>query len=295
MKSLKILMLILASLLFLYQDAESLDYYKLYTPAGGMTADEIMEIAYHNKYSLFAQDYDLPDSEVFYIDPSGFTRTKLAERYRIVKGGEDNIKYKDLVVVTHPTQVKGLAILTWTYENPNKDQDVWLWIPALKKVRKISASEGDDAFMGSDLTVEEVSTRRFEDETYKLLREDTFAGYRFEQTGEMMFEGRPCFVIEAIPTKDHWYYAKRTVWVDKGFGGSIFEEYFDKNGDKFKTIFRGWDWYTDGALRYPTQTAIECKDLRTQHRTVVYNRQQNYDKGLDERKFTLRMLQRSKW
>jgi len=76
------------------------------------------------------------------------------------KADQEGISYKDLVVMTYPTQVKGLAVLTWTYQDPEKDQNVWLWIPSLKKVRKISASEDDDAFMGSDFTVEEVSTQR---------------------------------------------------------------------------------------------------------------------------------------
>jgi len=275
--------------------AAELEYYKVYKPETGMTADEIMQIVYHNKYSLFARDYDLPESEIFYVDPSGLVRTKLAERYRKVEGGSNDIQYKDLVVVTHPTSVKGLAILTWTFQNPERDQDVWLWIPAIKKVRKISASEDDDAFMGSDLTVEEVSTRRFEDETYRLIGEKDFDGYRFEHTGEMKFQGRPCFVIEAEPVNPHWYYAKRTVWVDKEMGGAIFEEYEDRNGDIFKTIYREWDWYTQGDLRYPTQNAIECKDQRTGHRTVVLNKNQKYDEGLDDSTFSLRTLQRSKW
>jgi len=275
--------------------AQDLNYYEVLKPQAGMSADEIMKIMYHNKYSLFARDYALPDSEVFYIDKSGFTRKKLAERYRIVMGGKDDVQYKDLVVVTYPTHSKGLAILTWTYEDPDRDQDVWLWIPSLKKVRKISASEDDDAFMGSDLTVEEVSTRRFKDETYTLLGEENFAGYQFEQTGEMKFQGKPCFKIEAIPKKPHWYYSKRVVWIDKETGGNIFEEYYDKIGKVFKTRFIQWEWYEKQGRQYATQTAIECKDLRTGHRTVIFNRDQHYDEGVDESKFTLRSLQRSKW
>jgi len=297
----KMIVLILVTAVFgfvwggdLAQSAE-LKYYQVYAPESGMTAEEIMRVVYHNKYSLFAHDYDLPDSEVLYVDPSGLVRKKLAKRYRRVEGGVNNLQYKDLVVVTYPSSVKGLAILTWTFENPERDQDVWLWIPSIKKVRKISASEDDDAFMGSDLTVEEVSTRRFEDETYRLIGEEDFEGYTLEETGEEKFSGRPCFVIEAAPVKPHWYYAKRTVWVDKEFGGIIFEKYFDKNDNLFKTIFREWDWYTADDLKYPTQVTIEGKDLRTGHRTVVFNKNQKYDKGLDESMFTLRTLERSKW
>ena len=143
--------------------AEDLEYGKLYSVTDGMSADDVMRIVYHNKYSLFAQDYNLPKTSILYVASDGFTRTKEAIRQRIVKAGDAEMSYKDIVVVTYPTQTKGLAVLTWTYEDPERDQDVWLWIPALKKIRKVSASESDDAIMGSDFTVEEVSTRKWKD------------------------------------------------------------------------------------------------------------------------------------
>ncbi len=271
-----------------------LDYYKVYTPKEGMSADEIMRIMYHNKYSLFAYDY-MQIGDVYYIDPSGFTRRREWKRMRLIKGGKDGISYKDIVVMTYPTQIKGLAVLTWTYEDPNKDQNVWLWLPSLKKVRKISASEDDDAFMGSDFTVEEVSTRRFEDETYKLIGEKNFKGYKFEYTGEVKFEGKPCFVIECVPKKPHWYYTKRVVWIDKDTGGNIFEEYYDKRGKLFKTLFREWVWADMGDKKYPIQVSLECKDLRTGHRTVIIMKDTAYDQGISEHNFTVKALMRSRW
>lgn len=274
--------------------AEGLEYYKVYTPKEGMSADEIMRIKYHNKYSLFAHDYQ-QTGKVIYVDKSGFTRKRRWKRMRITKAGEDGISYKDIVVFTYPTELKGLAVLTWTYEDPQKEQNVWLWLPSLKKVRKISASEDDDAFLGSDFTVEEVSTRRFEDEAYKLLGEKNFKGYEFEQTGEVKFKDKPCFVIEAKPLKPHWYYSKRIVWIDKETGGNIFEEYYDKKGRLFKTLFREWVWIDSGDKKYPTQVSLECKDLRTGHRTVILMEETKYDEGLSEYNFTVKALMRSRW
>lgn len=275
--------------------AQELEYYKLYSLEKGMSADEIMKIVYHNKYSLFVKDYQLPLARIYYVDKTGFTRTKDAIRERIVMAGKDGVSYKDIILVTQPTSAKGLAVLSWTYEEKDRDQDTWLWLPSLKKVRKVSASESDDAFMGSDFTVEEVSTRRFEDETYKLIGEKKFPGYTFEHTGEIKFKGTSCFVIEATPNKPHWYYSKRIVWVDMETGGNILDEYYDKNGKLFKTIFRDWTFYKPETKRYPRQAALECKDLRTGHRSVVVNSGEEYDVGLTERNFTVRTLERSKW
>lgn len=274
--------------------AEKLEYHKVYTPQEGMSAEEIMKIMYHNKYSLFARDYQ-QTGEVLYVDPSGFTRKRVWKRQRIVKAGQEGISYKDLVVMTYPTELKGLAVLTWTYEDPQKDQNVWLWIPSLKKVRKISASEDDDAFMGSDFTVEEVSTRRFEDESYKLIGSKNFPGYKFEHTGEVKFKDKPCFVVECTPLKPHWYYSKRIVWIDKDTGGNIFEEYYDKNGKLFKTLFREWVWTDLGDKKYPSQISLECKDLRTNHRTVILMEDTKYDQDLSEYDFTVKALMRSRW
>jgi hypothetical protein len=289
----RILFLILLLTLIGPTAAWSLDYHQLYLPQSGMSAEEIMRIKYHNKYSLFANDFDQTGT-VYYVDPSGFTRKRIWRRMRIIKGDGD-MSYKDLVVVTYPTQVKGLAVLTWTYEDPQKDQNVWLWIPSLKKARKISASEDDDAFMGSDFTVEEVSTRLFEDETYKLIGEENFPGYLFEQIGERKLEGQPCFVIEAYPKKAHWYYSKRMVWIDKRHGGNIFDEYYDKNGKLFKTLFIEWAFDDVGGKKYPYQIGREVKDLRTGHRTVILMDATRFDTGVSEYDFTVKALSRSRW
>ncbi|MBN2119830.1 MAG: outer membrane lipoprotein-sorting protein [Candidatus Omnitrophica bacterium] len=275
--------------------AQDLEYHKVYKLKDGMSAEEIMRIKYHNKYSLFAYDY-YSTSTIFYVDKSGFTRKKDAVRERIIKAGEDGISYKDLVIVTYPTESKGLAILSWTYADPKKEQDTWLWLPSLKKVRKISASEDDDAFMGADVTVQEVSTRGFQDETYELIGEEDFKGYLFEHTQELKFKGRPCFIIECRSTKPHWYYSKRIIWVDKDTGGNIFEEYYDKNDKLFKTLYRQWVWFDIGGGKlYPIQEALECKDLRTGHRTVVLIENSKYDQGISEQDFTVKSLMRSRW
>ncbi|MCM8801199.1 MAG: outer membrane lipoprotein-sorting protein [Candidatus Omnitrophica bacterium] len=274
---------------------KKLEYFKLYSPKEGMSAEEIMQIKYFNKYSLFANDFQ-QSGEVFYVEPNGNQRKRNWQRKRITKAGKDGIAYKDMIVMTYPTEVKGLAVLTWTYEDPNKEQDTWLWIPSLKKSRKVSASNADDSFMGSDFTVEEVSTRRFEDETYKLLEEKTFEGYKFDLTGEMKMVNRPCFVIECIPKRAYWYYSKRIVWVDKELGGAIFEEYYDRNGKLFKTLFREWKWIDiSSARKYPTQQSLVCKDIRTGHYTVITMKDTKYDQGLDERLFTVEAISQSRW
>jgi hypothetical protein len=275
--------------------AAELKYHKVYKPKAGMSVDEIMQIAYFVQYTKFADDIELT-GYVYLIDKSGFTRERTFLRQRILLGRpSDGIAYKDLVMFAGPTAVKGLATLTWSYIDPGKMQNQWLWLPSLKKVRKISAAQGDDSFMGSEFTVEEITTRKFEDETYSLLKEEVFKGYQAEFNNKMYHRGSNCFVIEARPKKSPWYYSKRVVWVDKNTGGDIYQEIYDPKGRLYKKIFKDYEFMDVDGKDYATQMLLEVKDLRTEGRTVIEMKDIKYDQGLSEGLFSEKSLMRSRW
>jgi len=260
-----------------------------------MSADEIMNIEYFVKYTKFARDIELK-GKAYFIDKSGATRERETLRQRITLGRKsDGIAYKDLNMFTAPSAVKGLSILTWTYLDPKKQTDQWMWIPSLKKIRKVPQSQGDDSFMGGDFNVEDITTRRFEDETYKLLKEEDFQGYLCEFDKKTYFKGEPCIVIECTPKRSPWYYSKRILWVDKKTGGGIYEEMYDANGKMFRTFFKDYQIYNVNNREYASQVLLECKDLRSGHRTVIVNSDISYDKGLSEDIFTEQTLMQSRW
>ena len=275
--------------------AVELDYHTVYKPEQGMSIEDIMQVKYFVKYTKFAHDYE-STGYVYFVDKSGFTRERNFLRQRIILGREsDDLAYKDLVMFTGPTAVKGLAILTWSYMDPAKEQNQWLWLPSLKKIRKISAAQSDDSFMGSDFTIEEITTRKFEDETYTLLREEAFRGYTCEFNNQLYHQGADCFVVEAKPKRSPWYYSKRIVWIDKNTGGDIYHEIYDPNGQLYKTIFKDYQVMKVQDRDYPTQMLLEVKDLRTEHRTVIEMKDVKYDQGLSEALFTEKSLMRSRW
>lgn len=274
--------------------AAELQYFEVYTPKDGMTADEIMQIEYFVKYTLFAHDAYF-EGKADFVDKSGAVLEKTTLRERITLGRKsDDIAYKDLVMFTSP-QVKGLATLTWTYMDSKRQQDSWIWLPSLKKIRKISAANGDDTFMGSDFTVEDILTRRFEDETYTLIGTQNFPGYTCEYDKKTYYKDTPCFVIECKPKRSPWYYSKRILWVDKATGGGIYDEQYDPLGRKFKYIFKDFEIQKVNGKDYPAQVIIEGKDLRTGHRTSIVNTVIKFDIGLSEDLFTERSLMQSRW
>jgi hypothetical protein len=254
-----------------------------------------MRLKYFNKYTLFAHDV-FYTGKAYFIDKSGATRERATARKRINLGRKsDGIAYKDLTLFTGPTQVKGLGSLSWTYLDPKKEQDVWLWLPSLKKIRKVSASQADDSFLGADFTVEDISTRRFEDETYRLVREENFTGYTSEFNKKTYYKDTPCFVIEATPKRANWYYKRRLIWIDKNYGTNIYEEKYDAKDEKFMYLFRDHVVYNVNGKEYPLQMFLEDEDLRSGHRTVIVNETVKIDQGLPEEEFTTAELSRSRW
>ncbi len=259
------------------------------------TADELMKAWFDIKFTRYADDVTYEDIDVIMIDKSGFKRTKGAARKRIVLHGKRGLDYKDVVSITYPEYTKGLAILTWAYLDVNKQNDIWLWLPAWKKIRKVSQAEEDDSFMGSEFTVEEITTRRYGYETYKLTGEDIFAGYKSGWDGKAYCEGVPCYKVEGYPKKKRWYYEKRIVWIDKKTGTSVYEEYYDKKGRMYKEIFHYYVYPEDDCY-YPV--FYEVYNFKTGHRDIIVmgaKKKPVFNTDISERFFTEKTLERQEW
>ena len=258
----------------------------------GMSASDLMKVSFRLKYVKECQDYFCIGG-LYLVNKKGFKRDRRWDRYRIIlDNSKDGIDFKDLIVFTKPQNVKGLAVLSWTYIDPDRDQDVWLWLPSLRKIRRISQTEEDDSFLGTDWTYEEVATRQWGDETYTMVGEKTFGGYTARYSGEEYNKGVPCYLIEAKPKKEDWYYVKRNVYLNRNTAQNIYEELYNSKGERFKILSRLWGFYVGP---YTTEDYIETIDLGTQHMSVIDVEKVKYDQGLSERFFTERTLMRTKW
>ena len=265
---------------------------KLDTPREGMSAEALMRLWFRIKYTRFASDYS-GEGFVYYLSGGKVNRTRKWHRDRMVLEREkDDMDYKDLVVFTYPPEAKGLAVLTWAHLNRDRQHDIWIWLPSLKKVRRVPQSNADDSFMGTDLTVEDVTTRRLGDETYELLGEVVFPGYDSAYLKKKMLAGTPCFKIRAVPKRKDWYYAHRIVYIDKKTGAAVFDEYYDKRGRKTKTIFRIFEVPDCGCI---AARMWECRDLRSDHSSVILMGDTFYNSGIKERTFTVKQLERNPW
>jgi Outer membrane lipoprotein-sorting protein len=263
-------------------------------PYPDISADDLMKIKYYVKYTKFAQDYTGIGTFKI-INKKVYTRTREWRRYRILLGKRSDIfDYKDMLVILDPENIKGVSVLSWTYLDPNKDQEIWLWLPSLRKIRRISQSESDDSFMGSEWTTEEVSTRKWEDESYTMLGDKKFDGYTSVFNNKTYYKNTECYVIEAKPKRKEWYYSKRISRLDKHFGGLIYDEVYDSAGRKCRVFLKEYKVWDNGCI---PQTFLELVNLINGNITVVSLKEEDikFNTGLKESFFIEKTLMQSKW
>ena len=107
---------------------------------------------------------------------------------------------KSLTISDQPRDVKGTAFLSFTHSLVPDEQ--WLFLPALKRVKRISSANKSGPFMGSEYAYEDITSDEIEKYAYKWLRDEAV-------------EGRDAFVIERIPQYEHSGYTRQIAWIDK--------------------------------------------------------------------------------
>ena len=203
------------------------------------------------------------------INPQGNVRERDLTMLRLNLGATGDQRY--YMYFHDPSDVKGTTFMVWKY--PAKEDDRWIFIPAVKLVKRIAADDKRSSFVGSDFTYEDVSGRDLDDETYSLVRKEDFGG-------------RPAYVVESKPkaTAD---YARRLSWIDQERWLPLKEEYFDARNEPVRTFIadkveqKGKHW---------TVTARSMKNLQSGHRTEVTYSETEYDVGLKDEVFSERYL-----
>jgi outer membrane lipoprotein-sorting protein len=182
---------------------------------------------------------------------------------------------KSVMVFEKPTDVKGTAFLSWEYDDPAREDDKWLYMPAMKKVRRISGSSKNEYFMGSDFTYDDMGDRNVEEDTHTLLGEETV-------------DGHACWKIESIPVDPEDMYTRKVLWVCKAADMVIKAEYYDKDG--LLKVYRGLDFrLRDG---FWTLFRSEMDNVSRNHKTVMVIDSVRYDSGISDDLFRVSTIQR---
>lgn len=161
-------------------------------------------------------------------------------RIKILEGTDDGDR--SLIVFDRPRDIDGTALLTFTHKTGDDDQ--WLYLPALKRVKRISASNKAGSFVGSEFAYEDLTSQEVEKYTYKYLRDEKL-------------DGRDCFVIERFPVAENSGYTRQVVWIDKAEYRVQKIDYYDRKKALMKTLtFSGYKQYLGKFWRAKTLTMI---------------------------------------
>ncbi len=138
---------------------------------------------------------------------------------------------KSLSIFEHPGDIKGTAFLSFTKILDPDDQ--WLYLPALKRVKRISSANKSGPFVGSEFAYEDLTSFEVAKYSYTWLHD--------EACGDM-----ECFVVERIPQYERSGYSKQIAWVDKAEYRIVKVDFFDRKDSLLKTLQSGdWNQYLD--------------------------------------------------
>ncbi len=231
-----------------------------------LTADEIVEKAEEAAY--YAGKDGRADVKMIIISASGKKRIREFTILRMNTKGKDQKFY---VYFKAPSDVRKMAYLVW--KHVGKEDDRWLWLPALNLLKRIAPGDKRTSFVGSDFYYEDVSGRDIKDDKHILLKETD-----------------KWYVIKNVPKDpDSVEFSYYLVWIDKKTFLPMKAEYYDKQGRLYRRIIAKKVEIIQG---YPTVVEAVAEDLIRGSKTINIFKNVKYNIGLKEKIFSERFLRR---
>ena len=184
---------------------------------------------------------------------------------------------KSIMFFQQPADVKGTGFLTWDYNDESKSDDRWLYLPAMKKTRRISGTSAKkEYFMGSDFTYDDMGNRDIDADNHKLLREE-------------ILNGKPCWVIESTANVDDGMYSKKVGWIRKDNYMAVKVEYFDMQGSILKVLEVNEIKKIDG---FWAATEMIMTNHQRSHKTIIRLESMAYNIAIADNVFTVNSLEK---
>lgn len=224
-------------------------------------------------------DNQTSDMEMILIDKRGKKRVRRLGLFSKDKG-QDTLK---LMFFKHPADVKDTAFLTYDYDNPSKDDDQWLYLPALRKTKRIASNDKSGSFMGSDLNYSDMTDRNLED-------------YDFTLKKEMEVKGVKTWLIESIPrTKKvikETGYKKSLIIVRQDNYFVIRAIHWEKDGGYLKYVDVKKLELIDGVWVATEMHVTKKKNKQLAHKTILKLNNVKFNQNLDYDLFTVRRMEK---
>lgn len=191
---------------------------------------------------------DKASLELIIYDASG---EKIARRLDSMSIEVDGDGDQSVNTFTWPADVAGTRLLTWSHSSGDDDQ--WMYLPVLKRVKRISSSNKTGSFMGSEFAFEDVGGEELEEFTYKYIDEVT--------------EGdRKVWKVERVSKSPRSGYGKQIVWFDQSYLAPIKIEYYDKKMELLKvSTYEEYKQYENWWRPH----LVTMKNVKTQKHSVI--------------------------
>ncbi|MBN1118117.1 MAG: outer membrane lipoprotein-sorting protein [Bacteroidales bacterium] len=202
---------------------------------------------------------------------SGQNRVRTIQQY--TKDFGDN--EKSIMFFQAPADVKNTSFMNWSYDSDQAD-DQWIYLPALKKVKRISSDSKSDYFMGSDFTYDDLGDRKLNADVHKLLREETM-------------NSKACYVVESVSKDEDYMYSKTITWIDKETFIGVKKEFYDEDEELLKILSIKKVETISG---FHIITHSEMKNVQKNHTTSIVLTSVKINTGISESQFSERMMMR---
>jgi hypothetical protein len=184
---------------------------------------------------------------------------------------------KTLITFDQPRDVKGTTFLSYTHKVESDDQ--WLYLPALKRVKRIASSNKSGPFVGGEFAYEDLSSQEVEKYTYKYI-------------AAAELDGKDCFTIERFPVDPKSGYTRQVGWVDKEHYRVMKIDFYDRKASLLKTLtFSGYQQYLD---KYWRADSLNMVNHQTGKTTELLWKNYKFKNGYTERDFDQRSLQKAR-
>lgn len=212
-------------------------------------------------------------------EKGGKSRVRVTRSFRRDFGDERRL----VIFYDEPRNLEGTAFLTYDYPQAGVDDDQWLYLPALRKTRRVSGAERGDYFMGTDFSYDDMKQ-----ETRVSLDE-----YNRKTLGMEEFDGHQVYKVESLPVSEtvaeELGYGKVVSWVDPEIWMARKTEFYDTRGKLLKTLYFREIEQVDGIW---TPHSLEVENHQSGHRTLFTVSDVDYNSEVSDRLFRREALGR---
>jgi hypothetical protein len=232
---------------------------------------------------LYEGDTRTAELVMYLVDNSGRQRVRQLKGFNKVF---DEYEASVLYFVA-PAEVKNTAYMEFDWKDEEREDDAWLYLPALHKVKRVASTAKSDSFMGSDFTYSDINGPPVWDWKYRIVKDNE------------KVDGHDCWVMESVPRSekkqkvlDETGYVKRTTWVRKDSFYIVKGKFFVQKGRKIKYYTVKGLHQVDGVWTPERQEMVTTKKGRVENTTVIEWKNPSYNMPLDDTLFTTQAMER---